>query len=115
MQFNIQYSTNGKDFETVGTVAANKQVNYSYSHSGFANATNHYYRLQIIDKDGSIAYSNIMKLQVSKKTNNLKIEAYPNITKGNVTGIISNDKVETATVQILNSNGTIVSKQNVVI
>lgn len=114
LQFNIQYSTNGKDFETVGTVAANKQVNYSYSHSGFANATNHYYRLQIIDKDGSIAYSNIMKLQVSKKTNNLKIEAYPNITKGNVTGIISNDKVETATVQILNSNGTIVSKQNVV-
>lgn len=113
-QFNIQHSINGKDFETVGTVAANKQVNYSYKHYGFINSTNHYYRLQIIDKDGSIAYSNILKLQASNNNNSLKIEAYPSITKGNITGIITNNKVETATVQILNNNGTIVSKQNVV-
>ena len=63
--FNIQSSTNGKDFETVGSVNAKGAGTYSFNdpltiHD--SRFTKLYYRLEIVDKDGSKTYSDIREL-----------------------------------------------------
>lgn len=83
--FNIQRSTNGKDYATIGKVNANC---CSYNFMDELNAKNQlpntlYYRLEIVDKDGSKTYSKTLSLN----TNNLPITiaVYPNPSKGNIT------------------------------
>jgi surface protein len=77
--FNIQYSINGKNFETIGTkVANNKPSNYSFTHNLNISNTQYntvYYRLQIVDKDGSISFSEIKSVSIKPSTS---IIIYPN-------------------------------------
>ncbi len=58
--FDIQHSTDGKNFSYIGTVAAmadNK--NYSYTHASLP-AGIHYYRLNVKEKSGKTYYSQIV-------------------------------------------------------
>ena len=62
ISFNIQQSTNGRDFVTIGNESAKGRGSYNYTtiltndDSRFKKL---YYRLEIIDKDGSKTYSEI--------------------------------------------------------
>ena len=84
--FNIQRSTNGKDFETIGKVKAN---NKSYNEYGFTDDLKTkdqypktlYYRIESIDKDGKISYSETKQIRLNQLTNK-PINIYPNPTKG---------------------------------
>jgi predicted outer membrane repeat protein len=53
--FELQRSTSGSSFATLATVAVNASGSYSYTDAG-AIGTN-YYRLAMVDLDGSITYS----------------------------------------------------------
>jgi len=65
----VERSQNGFDFTGIGTVAAmgNSTVKQSYSdvdrNAAALNTGTLYYRLKIIDKDGSFSYSKIVSLQ----------------------------------------------------
>jgi hypothetical protein len=63
--FVVEQSTNGKDFTTVETVSAKGTGNNSYytNKAYTILPTELYYRLKTIDKDGSISYSNIIKIK----------------------------------------------------
>ncbi|MEP6683652.1 MAG: ELWxxDGT repeat protein [Parafilimonas sp.] len=66
--YTVQKSINGITFLPAGTIKAinNKAGNTTYNFNCTAsNNTVNYYRLQIVDKDGSITYSNVLKLQRS--------------------------------------------------
>lgn len=81
--FNIQKSIDGKNFETIGTVAAKGVGDYNYINQLTTNyylPTTIYYRLQMVDKDGSIKYSEVKTVNNQLSTVNA-ISLYPNPAK----------------------------------
>ena len=62
--FNIQRSINGKDFTTIDSVNAKGASSYRYYDIPSLGARGLYYRLQIIDKDGTLSYSEIRELSI---------------------------------------------------
>ncbi|MBX2932588.1 MAG: T9SS type A sorting domain-containing protein [Chitinophagaceae bacterium] len=80
--FNIQKSLNGTEFYTIGTLKAkgnsNQLVNYSYTDKINTESNKHFYKLAIVDKDGTTTYSNIRLINISKK---VAINFYPNPAK----------------------------------
>ncbi|TAE18460.1 MAG: hypothetical protein EAY72_00640, partial [Bacteroidetes bacterium] len=60
-QFEVEYSTNGANFTKVHTIPARNLNGSSYTATHtIANAAKHYYRLKMIDKDGSFTYSTVV-------------------------------------------------------
>ena len=81
--FIIQQSSDGINFNTIGTKAAigSGNNNYNFAINGEVN-NGDYYRLQAIDKDGSKYYSNATQLQ---SIVNCGISIYPSPAKDFVT------------------------------
>jgi len=77
--FEIQYSTNGTDFETIGRTEAQgngpgKVYNYKYAQPNELG----YYRLKMVDKDGPFNYSKVVQLRKSCTSVNLAMKVFPN-------------------------------------
>ncbi len=76
--YTVEWSTDGEKFQTLGTVAAkgtnNGSVSYSFQH-GNTVAGNNYYKLKMVDKDGSLQYSPIRMVTVGKT---ISLNIYPN-------------------------------------
>ncbi|PQA58563.1 T9SS type A sorting domain-containing protein [Siphonobacter curvatus] len=68
--FEVQYSTNGQDFEAVGSVmgkgTTTVRQTYSFVHPGLNPALTHYYRLKQIDTDGSFALSQVRSVKLDQ-------------------------------------------------
>ncbi len=99
--FNIQRSTNGIDFSTVGSVNAAitsvSRHDYTYPDDISSLATGKvYYRLQIVDNDGKFTYSKIVYITL---VNSLQIRIYPNPAHGYF--VIGNyDKLDVRTASV---------------
>ncbi len=78
--YNIQKSPDGVGFETIGKVLAGKN-NYSFNDilTNYSLQNTLFYRLQIIDKNGSYTYSPIKRIQLNGKQRSVII--YPNPAK----------------------------------
>lgn len=82
--FNVQRSDDGKSFKTFGTVKA-KGNGSSYEfvdelpgyYRSITEPLTLYYRLQIIDKGGSISYSTVKQIAIQPQTPN-SVAIYPN-------------------------------------
>ena len=77
---NIQRSANGNEFTTIGNVNASCCTN-SYTDNSPLSAVNGglltiYYRLEIVDKDGSKTYSEVKNVELGIR--NLGVSIYPN-------------------------------------
>ena len=107
--FEVQRSANGIDFSTVGwqyAKAANGLgASYSFTvHNPWIG--NNFYRLKIVDRDGSITYSNICLL---KNTGDISIAIYPNPTAEKLyvnIPVMANIKQLKATIQ--DANGRLI-------
>lgn len=80
LRFEVQRSANGRDYETVGIVtpAGSASSGAAYSFRVLQPWTgNNFYRLKIIDLDGTIDYSSVVLL---KNNGDLKVAVYPNPT-----------------------------------
>lgn len=66
--FEVQHSTNGRSFETVGKVDGKgttaQQQSYRFTHFGLNASVVHYYRLKQVDWDGTFDYSVIKSVQL---------------------------------------------------
>jgi methionine-rich copper-binding protein CopC len=96
--FQVQRSADGKNFSHAATVLTTTKTgtdNYKYEEAlPFAEGA--YYRIQIVNKDQSIAYSKIVSLK--GQANNNKISVTQNPIKGNniqVNFSATNDAVQT--------------------
>ncbi len=82
-RFEIEYSANGAQFNTVGTVSAkNSNAGASYKYVNDQGTSRGYYRLKVIDKNGQFTYSKIVAINTvcnGKKT----ISLYPNPVTAN--------------------------------
>lgn len=103
--FNVEHSSNAKDWNTLSKITAADQSsglkNYVFSHILPAAGAN-YYRLKMVDKDQSYAYSTIRALHFEQP---YQVSIYPNPAVEKVR--ISMDHWENiATVKLLNAQGT---------
>jgi len=102
--FNIQRSTNGKEFTTIQKVNAKGASEYSYNdittQDVLSQLTKLYYRLEIVDKNGSKTYSDIRELSII----NYPLSITPNPAK-NYVSIKGNHIIS---VQIINTLGKMV-------
>lgn len=92
--FHILYSTNGQDFEQVGTVSASgnsmRMLTYTFTHN--TSAAQGYYQIKQVDFDGTVTMS--PRIAVGTKTTaEAAIKAYPNPAAGMVTVSLSTEDV----------------------
>lgn len=86
--FEIQHSVNGTSWDAIGEIAARGNhdglSNYDLFH-GAAAAGNNYYRLKMIDKDGSFEMSQLIRVEHSPKyLDKVSAYFYPNPSRGKV-------------------------------
>jgi hypothetical protein len=74
--FNVQQSTDGINFNTIGKQKALGAGNYAYTDNHLPIASKLFYRLEIVDQDGSTQYSNVELLSVHQKVDAISI--FPN-------------------------------------
>ena len=105
--YEVELSETGNDFKTIGTVPISASAGYDKVYS-FVNAsmfyTNNFYRLKMVNIDGSFAYSNIIKLaNRSKIINELKL--YPSPATEFVTINIDSKIAQNTTIEVVNAIG----------
>jgi len=84
--FEVQYSTDGREFSTIGMVDGNGTTsevqNYGYTHKD-VKSTDNYYRLKQVDFDGDFEYSDIIYLK--NNVSDTPVAIYPNPARELVT------------------------------
>lgn len=100
-RYEVEVSTDGSKFMKVGVVNSKNSstgADYSYSYKGFSGTA--FFRLKMVDVDGSYTYSPIQKLNQS--CGSTVIQVYPNPAKEQtlVTGLKAGQQV-----QLLNAQG----------
>jgi hypothetical protein len=90
--YEVQYSTDGSSFQTIGTVVPSDIKNYSYQHANPAQGKI-YYRLRMVDLDGSFEYSKVIALNLN--CNRAEVVVYPNPVTDKVNINITNAQSET--------------------
>lgn len=111
--FEIQHSISGKDWNKIGTVDSHGDSKvrnvYSYTDTNPANGEN-LYRLKMIDRDATFAYSRIQSLKFDGQ-NGPAISIYPNPSTDKVF-IQDADLSQVKLVSILDMNGHAVFSSN---
>ncbi len=112
-RFEIERSADGTGWATIGTVQAQGNTSmptgYSYTDSRMLTGTN-YYRMKMIDLDGSSVYSEVRVLQVNASA---RLSFFPNPARDyvNITlGGISSTNVK---VRLISQAGVVVLEKNV--
>ena len=113
--FNVQRSTDGINFTTVGKLAAKGsstlQTNYTYADDiSNLKAGKVYYRLQMMDNDGKFTYSKIIYITIN--ADGIHITIYPNPAHNYfVIGNYENIDVSNASVVVRDMTGRTVINQ----
>ncbi len=110
--FNIEQSTNGRDFKLAGKVngAGNATVEKTYSFLSAALVEGkNYYRLAQVDFDGATKYSSIVSLSFSPQ---LRLRIEPNPVTANLV-LKASSSINERQYYISNSAGKVVQKGNI--
>lgn len=83
-EYQLQKSTNGYSFETIGTVAAQNKPVYTVVDPN-VKTTDIFYRVKSVDIDGSVNYSGIIRFKNNSSFSNGGIRVYPSPAKNQVT------------------------------
>lgn len=114
-RYEIEKSTNGIDFAKVGEVKASNQAQYRYEGNLSPVTKTGYYRLKMVDDDGSISYSKVITL-LNNKEANLVMNFYPSpLTGNNGFLLISSTTNQQLQVVVTNLVGHQLSKQTVAV
>jgi hypothetical protein len=101
--FDVERSTNGRNFESIGQVKAKgSQSLYQFKDENLVQALV-YYRLKINDFDGNATFSKIVSIAPNQKS---KAKIYPSVSEG----ILTLENVKS--VEIINTVGQVVLSEN---
>ncbi len=105
LKYEIEKSKNGFDFTGIGMVDATNKSNYNFTDASILTGV-FYYRIKMINTNGSYKYSYIISVKLS---NNTDITIYPNPVANTllINGLKNNNSIK-----IVNSAGQIVLQQN---
>lgn len=106
--FELERSNDATTFTTLATIAGINQLNgsnYSYTDISIANATK-YYRLKMIDKNGSINYSNVL----TDAYNNVEIPllVYPTVSSGSAVRATFKTVTKATQLHVVSESGKVV-------
>jgi Secretion system C-terminal sorting domain len=107
-EFVVEKSTDAKEFVAIGAVAAKNTSsvsNYTFNDDKL-NENLNYYRLKMVDTDGSFKYSNVVALRLGSKSSK-GISVFPNPVASNIT-VNHAEATEGATISIMSINGSVV-------
>lgn len=107
-RFDIQYSTTGTEFSNIGSVNASNNSTgnmYTFTHTPI-EAGKHFYRLAMIDNDGTIEYSRIINLNNSDI---LETRVFPTVVENGIINIETNEPLQS--IQIISMLGRVELKQ----
>lgn len=115
--FDVLRSTDAREWNTVGKVAAagTKATTSNYGLNDdirSVNSSNIYYRLRMVDIDGSYSYSNTLVFYPGDENNNF-VKVYPTaVSKGEDVTVAFSGSYVAGQVAIFNSVGQLISKSN---
>jgi hypothetical protein len=104
--YEIQRSTNGSDFKTIGSVPATAASKYSWDDNNRENRLA-YYRIKAISLDGSANYSSILPVSGKQSGQSLLISPNP-VIDGNLTMVINAIPAGKYNLKLLSSTGELV-------
>ncbi|KAI9449615.1 hypothetical protein F5148DRAFT_1291377 [Russula earlei] len=109
--FEVERSSDATVFTSIGTVAANN-VASSYSYTDYQPLSGvSYYRLKLVDKDGSYKYSNTISIN-NLATTATRLSVYPNPIINTFT--LTHDKaVNGAVIRVITIDGKIIFTQSI--
>jgi len=114
----IEKSANGLYFESVTSLLAKGKTSLNeYFYSDKSNTpyqSKIYYRLKMIDKDGSYRYSNVISVTFINAPNDqpFQVEVYPNPVKGIASGInVITTKEQAISISVFDINGKMLFQQ----
>ena len=94
--FDVERSTNGVNFVSIGQVKATglkQKSNYAFTDNTPPQSNSLYYRLKMFDKDGTFEYSKVKSISSKASKGDIKIYPNPisNTIKAELTSIVSGD------------------------
>lgn len=109
--FDIERATDAVNFSAIGNVKSSQnsvqQKSYGFSDNAPAQGLN-YYRLKMVDLDGTFAYSRILSVEFGGSNS---VILYPNPVGNKLT--VKFDKKEKASIRIMNLSGQVLKKKAV--
>jgi hypothetical protein len=111
--YEVEFSKDNRSFSSFTSVAANSNLSAAYNavHPNPAAGIN-YYRLRIIDKNGTITYSDVRKVNFGKITS---VSVFPNPARVEVNITLTAAMVnKAATISVLSIDGKLVATRQLV-
>lgn len=108
-RFDIQYSSNGANFATVGNIKSTNGTTgntYSYIHTP-AITGNHFYRLAMVDNDGTVEYSRTINLSNTDITGT---KVFPTVVENGFINIETDEPL--LSLQVVSMIGKVEMKQS---
>lgn len=112
-RFEVERSTNGKDFKVIATIRAAGNSTLTQNYSAIDNNPengNNYYRLRQVDLDGKFTYSMIKTLKWS--TIEL-VKLYPNPVRNMVNVRFTPERNETTAITLFDGSGKTLQRRNI--
>lgn len=108
--YEVQRSTNGRDFETIRSVASKGNSVASVEYSTLDNAPRNginYYRIKGIGKDGDVTYTTIVKVNLSKSKAEVTVAPNP-VRNGDMNVQLSDLTKGTYSLKVFNNVGQVI-------
>jgi hypothetical protein len=109
--FEIQRSTDGIVFTTIGEVAGRNLANYSFTDNKLPLAKTIYYRLKMTDIDGKSDYSKTVAIHLDENISDVLV--YPNPASGKLTLKLQQGLTQNSSLQTTDLTGRIILQQPV--
>jgi hypothetical protein len=111
--YEVEESSNASIFTNAKTVAAKNATNNTYTwFDPTVNNGNNYYRIKAIEKNGTVKYSNVVKLKIGGKATEFTV--YPNPVKEGVVSLqITNAEKGIYTIKVYNAGGQEVANKTI--
>lgn len=107
--FQIERSGNASSFDSIGTVPATGNSDavkhYSFLDKSTSGATR-YYRLKMVDTDGSTAYSNTIAIQPQRQSINIRV--FPNPVTDRMVIDPGSNRIAPSGIQLVSTTGTLI-------
>ncbi len=109
--FNVERSADEQLFNVAGTVAASGTAStvkaYSFTDTILYRGRPFFYRLKIVDKDGTFKYSQVLLVRLNDALQTQSVKLYPAIISAsqNLTAEIVSVKEQTLVIQFIDAEG----------
>jgi hypothetical protein len=111
--YEVEESSNATNFTKATTVAAKNGASNAYNwFDATVNNGDNYYRIKAIEQNGTVKYSNVVKVKIGGK--NAEFTVYPNPVKNGVVSLqMSNVEQGVYTIKIYNNAGQEVANRTI--